>query len=76
LSFLIGLLLVAAVVLAIARPLLRPRAGPGEPRPPDGADREETLRLLAELEYDFRMDKIDAAEYRQQREILERRLGR
>jgi hypothetical protein len=31
--------------------------------------------MLAELEYDFRMEKIDEAEYTKQRELLERRAG-
>jgi hypothetical protein len=31
--------------------------------------------MLAELEYDYRMEKLDEAEYRRQREVLERRSG-
>ena len=73
-SFVIGLCLVGLVVLAIARPLLRP-ARAGASGPAEGAEREQALRMLAELEYDYRMEKLDEAEYRRQREALERRSG-
>jgi uncharacterized membrane protein len=76
LSFLIGLVLAAVVVFAIARPLLRPRQEPRVPEAGEAAtDADEALKMLAELEYDYRMEKIDEAEYRRQRDALERRVG-
>ena len=74
-SFIIGVVLAGVVVLAIARPLLRAPVRPHNPEEPPASDQDEALRMLAELEYDYRMDKIDEAEYRHQREILERRAG-
>ena len=75
-SFLIGFALAGLVVLAIARPLLRPRGTAlAEPQPADGTEQDEALRMLAELEYDYRMEKIDEAEYQRQRDLLERRAG-
>ncbi len=74
-SFLIGFALAALVVVAIARPLLRPRGTATAPEAREGADQDEVLRMLAELEYDYRMDKVDEAEYARQRELLERRAG-
>lgn len=61
-------------MLAIARPLLRPTNAPAS-GPAEGNERDEALRMLAELEYDYRMEKLDEGEYRRQREALERRSG-
>ena len=74
-SFIIGVVLAGVVLLAIARPLLHPPVRPQHPAEPPASDQDEALRMLAELEYDYRMDKIDEAEYRHQRGILERRAG-
>lgn len=71
-SIVIGLILVAAVGWLVARPLLHPAAGGVATA---GTDDELTLRRLAELEYDYRMGKIDADEYRQQRSRLQGREG-
>jgi hypothetical protein len=67
-NLVVGLLLLGGVLALVAPPLLRPR--PTAPAAAGGED-DHRLRLLAELEYDYRMGKLDAEEYRRQRARLQ-----
>jgi hypothetical protein len=78
--YLTGLLLVAAVSLAVAAPFLRVAGRFEEPRPADeGTDersrwrkqKDEALAGIREAEFDFHLGKLSETDYRNLRRRLE-----
>lgn len=70
-TLILGLLVVAATLAYVARPILdaAPPAAPGRAGGHDPA-REVRLRQLSELEYDYRMGKLTQEDYLNQRSSL------